>query len=135
MSQGAGTLLMSFLSVVILTFGFRIYSQRALLKRHGVEIIGCVLLAAAVDMVSTAVAGRALGLAPDLTLALVPRTVTVALAIPIVGMLGSGAHSSITAAIVVVTGLLGANFGQALLTKMARPVVVAKLPRRERYSA
>lgn len=33
LAQGSGTLLLSLLSVVILTFAFRIYSQRALLKR------------------------------------------------------------------------------------------------------
>lgn len=34
MAQGSGTMLLSLLSVVILTFAFRIYGQRALLKRR-----------------------------------------------------------------------------------------------------
>ena len=32
--MGAGDLLMSFLGVVILSFGFRIFGQRRLMKRH-----------------------------------------------------------------------------------------------------
>ena len=64
------------------------------------------------DMTSTAAAGRALGLAPGITLALVPRTVTVALALPIAQLLGAS-NGSITAAVVVLSGLLGAAFAQA----------------------
>lgn len=133
--------------------------ERVVVRRHGVEIMGCVMLAALLDMCITAAVGNALGahtapsffssprpstsltqastsshtpphppqppgLSPDLTLAIAPRTVTVALAVPIVGMLGASANAGVTAAIVVVTGLLGANFGQLLLTKLARAVAV-----------
>ena len=79
--------------------------------------MGTVLVACVADMTSTAAAGRALSLDPDITLALVPRTVTVALGLPIAQLLGAS-NGSITAAVIVVTGLLGAAFAQTLLTRM-----------------
>ena len=62
--MGAGDLLMSFLGVVILSFGFRIYGQRRLMKRHAPEIFGATTLSAAFSLFSTAFAARAMGLAP-----------------------------------------------------------------------
>ncbi len=38
--MGGGDILMSFLGVVILSFGFRIFGQRRLMKRHAPEIFG-----------------------------------------------------------------------------------------------
>lgn len=52
---------------------------------------------------------------PDLARALVPRSITVALALPIAAQLG--APAPIVAAGVCLTGLLGANFAQALLNR------------------
>ena len=112
---GAGDLFMGFLGTVILSFGFRIYEQRATLKRHAPEIIGTVVLSALFSMFATAALGRALGLAPMLTRAIVPRSITVALALPIGDMLGAGAYAPVTATAVVLVGLLGANFCQRLL--------------------
>ncbi len=62
--MGAGDLLMSFLGVVILSFGFRIFGQRRLMKRHAPEIFGATILSATFSMFSTALAARAMGLAP-----------------------------------------------------------------------
>ena len=62
--MGAGDLLMSFLGVVILSFGFRIYGQRRLMKRHAPEIFGATTLSAAFSLFSTAFAAKAMGLAP-----------------------------------------------------------------------
>ncbi len=113
---GAGDWLMAFLHSVILSFGFRVFAQRALMKRHFAEIGGCVLASSAFGMAFSAVAGAALALPPQLSMALAPRSVTVALALPIASMLGASAEASITAAAVMFTGLLGANFAQPLLT-------------------
>ena len=62
--MGAGDLLMSFLGVVILSFGFRIFGQRRLMKRHAPEIFGATTLSAAFSLFSTAFAAKAMGLAP-----------------------------------------------------------------------
>ena len=49
------------------------------LQRHAPEIFGSVLVSAIFSLFSTAIAGRVLGLPGDITRALVPRSVTVAL--------------------------------------------------------
>ncbi|EIE23379.1 hypothetical protein COCSUDRAFT_15440, partial [Coccomyxa subellipsoidea C-169] len=114
-AMGAGDLLMSFLGVVILSFGFKIFGQRRLMRRHAPEIFGATVLSAAFSLFATAIAAKAIGLAPDLARALVPRSITVALALPIATQLG--APAPIVAAGVCLTGLLGANFAQSLLNR------------------
>ena len=75
---------------------------------------GAALGSAAFSMFATAAAARqVLGLSPEISRALAPRSVTVALALPIAQALG--APAPIAAAGVVLTGLLGANCAQALL--------------------
>ncbi len=60
--MGAGDLLMSFLGVVIISMGFRIYQQRETMKRHAPEILGATLLSSLFSFFSTAMAAKALGL-------------------------------------------------------------------------
>jgi len=115
---GAGDFLMAFLHPVILSFGFRVFAQRALMRRHLAEIGGAVLSSAAFSLLATAAAGAAIGLPSALSLALAPRSVTVALALPIAGMLGASQWASVTATAVMFTGLLGANFAQPLLSAL-----------------
>ena len=115
-APGAGDLLMGFLGSVVLSFGFRIYGQRALLRRHAAEVLGCAGGSALASMLVTCAAGRLLALPPPLTLAVAPRSVTVALALPIAAQLGAPAElMPVCAASVVLTGLLGAALAQKLL--------------------
>jgi putative effector of murein hydrolase len=53
---------MSFLGVVILSFGFRIFGQRRLMRRHAPEIFGATFVSAAFSLFATALAARSLGL-------------------------------------------------------------------------
>ena len=86
-------------------------------RRHAAEVLGCAILASLASMAFTCVAGRALGLPADLSLAIAPRSVTVALAMPIAEQLGTPEHLiAITASAVLVTGLVGAMGVQRLLT-------------------
>jgi putative effector of murein hydrolase len=117
-AAGAGDFLMAFLHSVILSFGFRVFSQRSLMRRHCAEISGAVISSAVFSLLATAAAGAAAGLPPDLTLAIAPRSVTVALALPIAGQLGAAQWASVTATAVMFTGLLGANFAQPLLSAL-----------------
>jgi putative effector of murein hydrolase len=112
-AAGAGDVLMSLLGVVILSYGFRIAAERSLIQRHAAEIGGAAFASAAFSLFATAAVAKAVGLAPPLARALAPRSVTVALALPIAAQLG--APASIAAAGVVLTGLLGANCAAALL--------------------
>uniref|UniRef100_A0A803QJ59 Plastidal glycolate/glycerate translocator 1, chloroplastic n=1 Tax=Cannabis sativa TaxID=3483 RepID=A0A803QJ59_CANSA len=101
--------------------GFKLFMpnllQRKLVKRHAAEIFTSVILSTIFSLYSTALVGRLLGLEPTLTISILPRCITVALALSIVSLF-EGANSSLTAAVVVVTGLVGANFVQAALDKL-----------------
>ncbi|CAN1748858.1 Plastidal glycolate/glycerate translocator 1, chloroplastic [Linum perenne] len=116
-NPGAGDVLMGFLGSVILSFAFSMFKQRKLVKKHAAEIFTSVTIATLFSLYSTAFAGRLLQLEPSLTISILPRCITVALALSIVSLF-EGANSSLTAAVVVVTGLIGANFVQATLDKL-----------------
>lgn len=116
-NPGAGDILMGFLGSVIFSFAFSMFKQRKLVKRHAAEIFTSVILSTLFSLYSTALAGRLVGLEPTLTVSILPRCITVALALSIVSLF-EGANSSLTAAVVVVTGLIGANFVQATLDKL-----------------
>lgn len=118
LSWGAGDWLMSFLGVVILSFAFIIAAEGEVLIQHYQDIGVAVLSCSIFSMVSTALVGRILFLNPNFTLALVPRSVTVALAIPIAKTLGTP-NIPITTAAVVFTGLMGANFSSLLLDRLS----------------
>ena len=57
-----------------------------------------------------------MGLGPTLARSLLPRSITVALALPMTDVLGGSA--SVTAAVVCFTGLIGAAFGQTVLSAL-----------------
>ncbi|KAK8532865.1 hypothetical protein V6N13_145296 [Hibiscus sabdariffa] len=116
-NPGAGDILMGFLGSVILSFAFSMFKQRKLVKRHAAEIFISIILSSLFSLYSTALVGRLAGLEPSLTISILPRCITVALALSIVSFF-EGANSSLTAAAVVVTGLIGANFVQATLDKL-----------------
>ncbi|KAL0324147.1 UNVERIFIED_CONTAM: Plastidal glycolate/glycerate translocator 1, chloroplastic [Sesamum calycinum] len=81
------------------------------------EIFTSVILSTLFSLYSTALIGRLVGLEPSLTVSILPRCITVALALSIVSFF-EGANTSLTAAVVVVTGLVGANFVQTTLDKL-----------------
>ncbi|KAG5249075.1 plastidal glycolate/glycerate translocator [Salix suchowensis] len=116
-NPGAGDVLMGFLGSVILSFSFSMFKQRKLVKRHAAEIFTSVIVSTIFSLYSTALVGRLVELEPVLTVSILPRCITVALALSIVSFF-EGANTSLTAAVVVVTGLIGANFVQAVLDKL-----------------
>ncbi|KAF6170195.1 hypothetical protein GIB67_038728 [Kingdonia uniflora] len=116
-NPGAGDILMGFLGSVILSFAFSMFKQRKLVKRHAAEIFSSVIIATLFSLYSTAFMGRLIGLEPTLTVSILPRCITVALALSIVSLF-EGTNASLTAAVVVLTGLVGANFVQAMLDKL-----------------
>jgi putative effector of murein hydrolase/putative effector of murein hydrolase LrgA (UPF0299 family) len=122
--MGAGDALMSLLGVVIVSFGFRIYTQRDTAMRHAPEIFGATALSSLFSLFSTAFAAKALGLSAVLAKALIPRSVTVALALPIAQSLE--APLAITAAAVLLQGILGANFGPGLMTAVGIKDTIAR---------
>jgi putative effector of murein hydrolase len=122
--MGAGDALMSLLGVVIVSFGFRIYTQRDTARRHAPEIFGATALSSLFSLFSTAFAAKAVGLSTVLAKALIPRSVTVALALPIAQSLE--APLAITAAAVLLQGILGANFGPGLMSAVGIKDTIAR---------
>ncbi|XXG43818.1 hypothetical protein AAC387_Pa01g3772 [Persea americana] len=116
-NPGAGDILMGFLGSVIISFAFSMFKQRKLVKRHAAEIFSSVIISTIFSLYSTAMIGRAIGLESSLTISILPRCITVALALSIVSFF-EGANPSLTAAVVVLTGLVGANFVQAMLDRL-----------------
>ncbi|KAG9454411.1 hypothetical protein H6P81_007315 [Aristolochia fimbriata] len=116
-NPGAGDILMGFLGSVIISFAFSMFKQRKLVKRHAAEIFSSVIISTIFSLYSTAIVGRLIGLEPTLTVSILPRCITVALALSIVSLF-DGANASLTAAVVVLTGLVGANFVQAMLDRL-----------------
>lgn len=111
---GGGALLLKFLRVIILTFGFRLFEQRRLIMKHAPEVVGGIALSVWFSLLSTAIGGRLLNLPPDIARAIIPRSVTAALGLPIAESLG--AQLSTTAAAIVCTGMMGAAMARPLLT-------------------
>ncbi|XP_066375938.1 plastidal glycolate/glycerate translocator 1, chloroplastic-like [Miscanthus floridulus] len=116
-NPGAGDILMGFLGSVIISFAFSIFKQRKIVKRHAAEIFTSVAIGATFSLYSTAIIGRLVGLEPSLTISMLPRCITLALALSIVSFF-EGVNSSVTAVVVVLTGLLGANFVLAAMEKI-----------------
>ncbi|XP_042416457.1 plastidal glycolate/glycerate translocator 1, chloroplastic-like [Zingiber officinale] len=116
-NPGAGDILMGFLGSVIISFAFSMFKQRKLVKRHAAEIFSSVIFATIFSLYSTAIIGRLVGLEPNLTISILPRCITVALALSIVSFF-EGANPSLTAAAVVLTGVVGANFVQTVMDKL-----------------
>jgi putative effector of murein hydrolase len=78
-----------------------------------VDLVVVVLVVVLVVGSGTALLARALGLAPSLRLATVSRQLTSPLAMACADLLGAPRGTAV--ALVVVTGLLGANAGQKLM--------------------
>lgn len=57
------------------------------IQRHAAEIITAVVVSSLFSLYSTAAMGRLLGIGRSLTCAIIPRCVTVALALPIASLL------------------------------------------------
>ncbi|KAL1515653.1 hypothetical protein AB1Y20_002271 [Prymnesium parvum] len=119
-----GNLLLFMLGPATFSFGFGMFEKRLLIKQSARALSVVIAFSASFGLFVTAVAGRALQLAMPLRLAALSRQVTAPLAIAIAGMLG--ANPSLAASIVVITGLLAANFGQAILDALGVQSPVAR---------
>lgn len=96
---------MLFLDSVVISFGFDVFAQRSTMMHHRWEIILGIAACSSFSILSTIALGRLLRVQSDVILALTPRSVTVALALPMANALGSKL-ATITAGAVVFTGML-----------------------------
>jgi len=119
-----GNLLLFMLGPATLSFGFQMFSRRALMAQSARAVSLVVAVSSTFGLFATALAARLLNLAVPVRLAAVSRQVTAPLAIAIAGMLS--ADPSLAATIVVITGLLAANFGRATLDALGVTSPVAR---------
>jgi len=106
--MGGGDWLMIGLGPVLLSFGIHMYQERLHLFRHWLELVIGAAGASLGSLVATTATGRLLGLPPLVSLAIAPRSITVALALPIGKALEVPEDLlAITGSAVVCTGLLG----------------------------
>eukprot|EP00887_Chlorella_sp_A99_P002295 scaffold10.g2295.t1 len=104
---GPGDLLFAFLGV---------FEQRQAMRRHAPELLGACTCAALFSLLSTAGMAALAGLPPPVARGLVPRSATMALALPIADSLG--APAPFCAMSVALTALVGANLAPQLLTAL-----------------
>lgn len=110
---GGGGALLSVLPLTVLGFGLQLHDRRAQLRAAAPRIVAAALVGALTGVGCTALGARALGLSAPLARALLTRTITAPLAQ--LAAVALGASSSLAVAATVVSGLLGANFGQKIL--------------------
>jgi len=91
-----------------------LYRQRALLRANARVVLLSVAAGAAIGLASAVLMAQALGLPEVVVRSLAPKSVTTPIAMPIAERLGG--LPQLTAAVVVLCGVLGMLFGPALLT-------------------
>ena len=119
-----GNLLLFMLGPATLSFGFQMFGRRRLMAESSRAISAATVTSAIFGLFGTAVAGRLLSLPLPVRLAALSRQVTAPLAIEIAKLLS--ADPSLAATIVVLTGLLAANFGRVILDALRIDAPVAR---------
>jgi putative effector of murein hydrolase len=112
--MGAGNVLLFLLGPAVVSLAVSMYERRRLMRENLAEVGTAISVSTAGGLVGTALAVRWLNLAsPYLRLSLLSRNITSPLAMAIAKILG--ADVSLAVSMVVVTGLIGANFGASIL--------------------
>ena len=90
-----------------------LYEQRATLKRLLVPILGTLLVGSAFAVAAAAEIARLLGASPATILSLAPKSVTTPIAMGVAEKIGG--IPSLTAVLVILTGIFGAVVGKEIL--------------------
>jgi putative effector of murein hydrolase len=110
----AGPILLSFLGPAVIALACQMYDRCKVMQENMREVAAAITVSSVGGLFETALAVRWLVLTnPKLRLALLSRNITSPLAMAIAGILG--ADVSLAVSMVVVTGLIGANFGASIL--------------------
>lgn len=101
------------------------YNRKKLIKENFAEVTTAVATSCTGGLLGTALLVRLLALSdPVLRLALLSRNITSPLAMSIAGILGADVSQAVV--MVVLSGLIGANFGAAILDKVGVEDPVAR---------
>jgi putative effector of murein hydrolase/putative effector of murein hydrolase LrgA (UPF0299 family) len=124
-NSGAGDILLFLLGPAVISLAISMYERRKLMQENLLEVGTAITVSTAGGLYGTALAARFLEIAsPYLRLSLLSRNITSPLAMAIAGILG--ADISLAVSMVVVTGLIGANFGAAILDAVGIKDAVAR---------
>lgn len=108
-----GRVLSFFLGPAVVALGVPLFLQGAEIARRGRAILASIVAGSVVGIVSGVCVAALLGASPEVVRSLAPRSVTTPIAIGIAARIGG--IPSLTAALVIGTGVLGAALGPALL--------------------
>jgi predicted murein hydrolase (TIGR00659 family) len=108
-----GRLLSFWLGPAVVALGVPLFRQMEGIRRSARAIVGSLLAGGAVGIVSACGVAALLGASPEVVRSLAPRSVTTPIAIEIARR--AGGIPSLSAAVVILSGVLGAAVGPALL--------------------
>ena len=112
--RGPGDIISSMLGPAILSFGIQLFQYRLMLLKNILRVIATTIFSAGFGLTSSALLAKLFQLSPAQTaLTLLTRCITTPLALA--GAVLTGADPSLSAFVVVVTGILGASLGESLL--------------------
>ena len=112
--KGAGDIISSMLGPAILSFGVQLFQYRVMLLKNIFRVITTTVFSAGLGLTSSAFLAKIFQLTPAQTaLTLLTRCITTPLALA--GARLTGADSSLSAFVVVITGIFGASLGESLL--------------------
>lgn len=114
LGSGAGDLIAALLGPAILSFGLQLYQYRDMLSKKAPIVTVSTGLSAVFGLFSSAILARIVGLAPA-QMAFAPLTRCITSPLALAGAKLTGADPSIAAMMVVITGILGASFGESIL--------------------
>ena len=125
MAAGAGDVLLFMLGPAVVALACQMYDRKRLMRENIAEVGTAVGVSSFGGLLGTAAMVRALGIAnPTIRLCLLSRNITSPLAMSIAAILG--ADISLAVSMVVITGLIGANFGASILDAVGIKDAVAR---------
>ena len=115
--HGPGDVLSRLLGTAIISFGVQLYQYKSLLFRNKVRFLSSTLFTAVTGILTSAAGARFLGIIGAVSQAsILTRCITTPLAIA-AGTI-TGADATCTSVISLLTGIIGASFGEKILQKM-----------------
>eukprot|EP00590_Aulacoseira_subarctica_P005366 CAMPEP_0172419218 /NCGR_PEP_ID=MMETSP1064-20121228/5656_1 /TAXON_ID=202472 /ORGANISM="Aulacoseira subarctica , Strain CCAP 1002/5" /LENGTH=251 /DNA_ID=CAMNT_0013158587 /DNA_START=798 /DNA_END=1553 /DNA_ORIENTATION=+ len=115
-TAGAGDILLFMLGPSVVALACQMYGRKSIMKQNVKEVATAVAVGSTIGgLFGTAILVRLLKLTSrTVALSLLPRNITSPLAMAIATLLG-GADVSLAVSMVVISGLIGANFGASIL--------------------
>ena len=110
----SGELIAFWLKPAVVALGVPLYLQLEMIKKQLLPILLSQLVGCLVGVISVVLIAKRLGASPEVICSLAPKSVTTPIAMEVSN--ATGGIPSLTAAVVVIVGLLGAVFGFKVLS-------------------